>query len=140
MPPSQRDQAAEEFIRKGMDLVCPDDWLDDGLEPLRGKKFTLSQAMVFRSYYCAVKGIRNKGLKDMLEIHKRVIGPIPTIVRHGEAPPEDDLEKLTDVQLWELLDQLSTNAKKSIRAPKPKQLKEANAPQEPQAESAASQG
>jgi hypothetical protein len=95
-------KATEDFLKLSLDYRVPDEWLVNGLEQLRGRKMTFGQVLTFRLLHSATTGQRNPALNDLKYIIDRVLGKMPTIVKHGEAPPEDDFENLTSEQLIEL--------------------------------------
>jgi hypothetical protein len=93
-------QKAQEFLETAMDIVVPDEWLVNGLENLRGRKMTFQQILLFRVMYNAVTGTKNNGFKDAQELLNRLLGKVPLVIRHGEAPDDDEeFMELTDDEL-----------------------------------------
>ena len=125
-------KAVEEFLKLSLDYSCPDNWLVNGLEPLRGKKMTFGQVITFRMLYSATTGTRNPGLKDLQEILNRVLGREPSVIKHGEAPPDDEFEGLSGEELIQLAlkinDSIQAKQKKLLPAPKETDAKEKEKP------------
>lgn len=114
-------KATEDYIRLSLDFICPDEWLVDGLEVLRGKKMTFGHVMAVRRLYCAVTGTLDRGLKPAQEIWNRVLGREPTIIKHGEAEPDDDFEGRSGEELIAIAMKLSESIqakRKLLPAPK----------------------
>ena len=101
-------KAMEDNLRLSMDYIIPEDWKINGLEMFKGAKITFAQALTFRLLYAATTGVRNPGLKDLQEILNRILGRMPTIIKHGEAEPEDDFESMTGEELIALGNKLAT--------------------------------
>jgi hypothetical protein len=125
-------KATEEFLKLSLDYVCPEEWKVNGLEIFRGQRITFSQILTFRMLYSATTGTRNPGLKDLQEILNRVLGREPTVIKHGEAPPDDEFEGMTGEELIQLAlkisDSIQAKQKKLLPAPKETDAKEKEKP------------
>jgi hypothetical protein len=75
---------------------CPDDWLIDGLEALRGRGLTMAQAVAARAYH---KGIAKGSMQAIAEILQRESGKMPNVQVTAKEQPDDGFSDMTPEEL-----------------------------------------
>jgi hypothetical protein len=85
-------KVTEQEITALATIPCPDEWLIEGLEQLRGRGLTMAQAIAARAYY---KGIAKGSMQAIAEILQRESGKMPNVQVTKKDQPDDGFSDMT---------------------------------------------
>jgi len=95
-----------EYLKLGLDFICPDEWLVSGLEGLKGSgpnggNPTVGEVFAFRLLYHGATGTKNPGLPSAVEVVNRTEGKVPLPVVAKEPEREGGFTGFSDEELDE---------------------------------------